>query len=204
LCAKKTHNLYSPLFLVLASPVTNIYDTRHIEHKQKKDDQTSNGHAFMHKVFVLQQLAANVLLDTGFKRNAHLPLQLRMLLEIVFDNCARWWWYAQECGVVHAVEEKSTYILELCEFKMASSGSSLIIIQKRVLAAFEMWSDGQNKTPTRILAVNRLLSDCLNDLDALVLRDNACARNMRKALVAAILPALAEVKAAYEKHIGHR
>lgn len=207
MCAKK-HNLNSPPFLVLAPLVTNIYDTRHVEHEQEKDDQTSNGHAFVHKVFVLQQLTANLLLDTFFKRGAHLPLQLCVLLEIVLDNFAHWRWYAQECGGVHVDPtidlKKSTYILELRESKMASSASSLITIQKRALAAFEMWSDDQNKTTTRILTVNRLLTDCLNDLDALVLRDNARAHKMCKALIAAILPALTEVKAAYEKHVGKK
>jgi len=55
---------------------------------------------------MLQQLAVNVLFDTGFERNAHLPLQLRVLLQIVFDNFAHWWWYAQECCVVHVVGKK--------------------------------------------------------------------------------------------------
>lgn len=104
---------------------------------------------------MLQQLAVNVLFDTGFERNAHLPLQLHVLLQIVFDNFAHWWWYAQECGVVHVVGKKSTYITRNGMEKMASLRLNL----KPKMPNISMWQDNEKQwVATWVKHVQRKIS----------------------------------------------
>lgn len=104
---------------------------------------------------MLQQLAVNVLFDTGFERNAHLPLQLHVLLQIVLDNFAHWWWYAQECCVVHVVGKKSTYITRNGMEKMASHRLNL----KPKMPNISMWQDNEKQwVATWVKHVQRKIS----------------------------------------------